>query len=447
MQISKNKKYQYFFFLILTIYTIFNGGNYNLLIQINFILLTLLYFFCLRDKNYKAHFNLFYEKNKFFILIYIIFIFYLIFQIIPLPLDMLKIFSPQKYFYLNNLSHNINFSPITLSPANSYFQILNSISIILVVFIAKMIFFTFKHLQRIYLFLSTIGFLTALIGIILYLKGNINIFVYNESNYTDAASSFFVSRTVFSIYLLFCLLASIEFLKNQSNISYSKSKNNFFLNIYIRFFIIFISIGIITSFSRIGNFLLIITIIFYLLNNLYFYKVKNVNFTFLLFAILIFDIVILGFYFGSEKLLDRFLFLKDEFSSVLSENQGLSRFEIIKFGIKEIKNFLLFGYGLGSFETLFNIEFSNNSKFFANHAHSSLVEFIGELGLIGLILLLISIIKVFKFKKKIISNNILLLFFLLILLLFDFSAHIPIIQLLFVIFFILYTKKKLITFS
>ena len=168
---------------------------------------------------------------------------------------------------------------------------------------------------------------------------------------------------------------------------------------------------------------------------------------FLLFAILIFDIVILGFYFGSEKLLDRFLFLKDEFSSVLSENQGLSRFEIIKFGIKEIKNFLLFGYGLGSFETLFNIEFSNNSKFFANHAHSSLVEFMGELGLIGLILLLISIIKVFNFKKKIISNNILLLFFLLTLLLFDFSAHIPIIQLLFVIFFILYTKKKLITFS
>ena len=75
MQISKNKKYQYFFFLILTIYTIFNGGNYNLLIQINFILLTLLYFFCLRDKNYKAHLNFFYKKNKFFILIYIIFIF------------------------------------------------------------------------------------------------------------------------------------------------------------------------------------------------------------------------------------------------------------------------------------------------------------------------------------------------------------------------------------
>jgi len=34
--ISKNKKYQYFFFFIITFYSIFNGGNSNLLIQINF---------------------------------------------------------------------------------------------------------------------------------------------------------------------------------------------------------------------------------------------------------------------------------------------------------------------------------------------------------------------------------------------------------------------------
>ena len=447
MQISKNKKYQYFFFLILTIYTIFNGGNYNLLIQINFILLTLLYFFCLRDKNYKAHLNFFYEKNKFFIIIYLIFIFYLIFQIIPLPLEVLKIFSPQKYFYLNNLSHDINFSPITLSPVNSYFQILNFISLALVASIVKMIFFTSKHLQKIYLFLSTLGFLTALLGIILYLEGNLNVFVYNETNYYDAASSFFVNRTIFAIYLLFCLLASIEFLKNQNSISYSKNKNNFFLKIYVRFFIIFISIGIVTSFSRIGNFLLIVIIIFYLLNNLYFDKIKNINFRYLLFAILIFDIAVLGFYFGSEKLLDRFLFLKDEFSSVLTENSSLSRLQLIKFGINEIQNFLFFGYGSGSFEILFNIQFLNNSRFFANHVHSSLVELIGELGLVGSILLFISIIKIFYFKNKISSNNILLLFVLFTLIIFDFSIHVPLIQLLFVIFFILYTKKNLLTFS
>ena len=53
MQISKNKKYQFLFFFILSIYIIFNGGNSNLAIQLNFILISLLYLFCLNDKNYK----------------------------------------------------------------------------------------------------------------------------------------------------------------------------------------------------------------------------------------------------------------------------------------------------------------------------------------------------------------------------------------------------------
>ena len=58
MQLSKNKKYQYSFFFILTIYTIFNGGNSNLSIQINFILVSFLFLFCLKDKNY----NFFWES-------------------------------------------------------------------------------------------------------------------------------------------------------------------------------------------------------------------------------------------------------------------------------------------------------------------------------------------------------------------------------------------------
>ena len=441
MQISKNKKHQYFFLLIIVIYNIFNGGNSNFFIQINFILLAIFYLYCLKDKNYKAHCYFFYEKNKTVIFFYLIFIFYLIFQIIPLPLEILKIFSPKKYFYLKNLSHDINFSPITLSPVNSYFQILNYLSIFLVVLIIKMIFFTFKHQQRIYLFLSISGFFTALLGIIVYFKAISNIFFYNEINIYDAASGFFVNRTVFAVYLIFCLLASVEFLKNHDT-SYSKNTNNYFLSIYVRLFIIFISIGIVTSFSRIGNFLLVTTIIFYLINNLYFDKIKNINFRYLLVAILLFDIIILGFYFGSEKILDRFLFLKEEFSISTLENPALSRLEIIKFSIKENNNFIFFGYGSGGFETLFNIEYLNNSRLFANHVHSSLVELIGELGLFGLILLLISVIKILNFQKKIISNNILILFFLFILLLFDFSIHIPIIQIMFTIFFILYTKKN-----
>ena len=41
MQLSKNKKYQYLFFSILSVFIIFNGGNSNLFIQLNFVLISL----------------------------------------------------------------------------------------------------------------------------------------------------------------------------------------------------------------------------------------------------------------------------------------------------------------------------------------------------------------------------------------------------------------------
>ena len=79
MQLSKNKKYQYLFFSILSIFIIFNGGNSNLFIQFNFILISLFFLFCLKDKNYNLHLKYFYINNKKSIFLYIIFFNLLIF--------------------------------------------------------------------------------------------------------------------------------------------------------------------------------------------------------------------------------------------------------------------------------------------------------------------------------------------------------------------------------
>jgi len=71
MRLSKNKKYQYLFFSILSLYTIFNGGNSNLSIQINFILIGFLFLYSLKDKNYNLHFLNFYKNNKISIIFYL----------------------------------------------------------------------------------------------------------------------------------------------------------------------------------------------------------------------------------------------------------------------------------------------------------------------------------------------------------------------------------------
>ena len=442
MTFTKNKKYQYLFFGILSVYTIFNGGNSNLFIQLNFILFGFLFIYCLRDKNYRLHLSNFINNNKISIFFYSLFIIYLFFQIIPLPVEMLKFISHEKYKFINILSNEISYTSISFHPSDSYFQTLNFITIFIVVLIFKMIFYTDRHINRLFIYLSFLGFISSLFAVILFLYGNTDFLIFKNLHYKDSSTGFFTNRTVFSIFLLICLVASLEILKKIHLDQDKKDDKNFFLKIYIRFFIIFITIGIITSFSRIGNFMLLITIFLYLTG---ISLSKNDNFKSfrnIILLIFLFDIIILGIYFGTSQIVDRFAFLNEEFSFYnIDNNSNITRLQIIKFSLYEIKNFLFFGYGSGAYEIIFQLKFSDTTTKFANHAHSDLIEYIGEFGLIGISLILLSLAKYF-FKLNLNVVLLILISYLLIILFFDFALHIPIIQILFVIFFILNKNSK-----
>ena len=435
MHLSKNKKYQYSFFILILIYSVFNGGNSNLLIQVNFLLISFFYILCLRDKNYNLHFKYFVKENKKSIFFYILFLFYLLFQILPLPIDSLKFFSPEKYKYLISLNSDFKFSSISLAPSNSFFQLLNFCSLLILVFILKMIFYQERHKNRLYLFLSFIGFLSALIATFLYLSGNVDILSFKSYNSSSSSTGFFVNRGVFSIFLLFCLISSLEYLGNSKNI-----KDNLITNIYVRLFVVFITIGLVTTFSRVGNFLLLNTMLFYMVNEIFFKKEKNNTFRNILLIIILVDICILGIYFGSSRIIDRFILLENEFAEIASTEVNFSRFQIIKFAFYQIYDYLFFGYGPGSFELLFQINFPDLTNKYANHAHSDLFQFIGEFGLFGFALFFLSIFSFFIKTSYNLKNN-LLLFYLIIILFFDFSLHIPFIQFLFVIFVIFNQKS------
>ena len=433
MVLSKNKKYQYLFFSILCVYTIFNGGNSNILIQLNFILISLLFLYCLKDKNYILHFKIFYLKNRISIFFYTLFLFYLVFQIIPLPIEYLKLFSPFKYDHISELSTNIQYSSISLSPSNSFFQILNFISLLILVFILKMIFYTNKHKNRLFFFLTFIGAFASCVAVYFYLIGNPDFWIIKNIN-KSAATGFFISRAVFSCFLTMCFFSGIEYLKMIDR--YRKNDADVFFNkIYIRIFLLFITIGIITSFSKIGNFLFISLITLYILQTFYINDKKNKFFLFLLLLIILFDVLILGFYFGSEKLINRYSFLQNDIYEYLpySTDNNFSRGTIVKFALSASKKFILFGYGGGGFENLFKINFNILSTNYASHAHSDIVEFIGEFGLIGFILIILSLLSLFSKKKFFSFKNFLLCYLLIFILIFDFSLHVPIIQLLFVL--------------
>ena len=445
MNLTKNKKFQYLFFLLLSVISIFNGGNSDILIQINFILWSLLFIFCVRNRNYLSHLKYFFIKNKLSIYIFLIFLIYLLFQLIPIPLDILNFFSTEKFNYLNYLNYE-NYSSISLSPSKTFFQFLNYLSILIMVLIIKMIFYKINHVFRFFYFMTFLGAFHSCFAVLLYLNGNPDILFLKNNYYAYSSTGFFINRTVFSIFLLVCLICGLEYLKNIDQNIKKKQQDNFFNKIYVRIFIVFITIGIITSFSKIGNFLLLITIFFYFFNHNFIEKNNNKLFSYVLIFIILFDIVIMGYFFGSQKLVERYFFLTNDF--VLDNNPtNITRLEIIQFSYLQIKNFFLFGYGAGSFETLFKLKFIESAPFYANHAHASVLEFFGEFGLLGFVLFIFSFYKILLNKNNYNFNFILFLTLIIIILIFDFSLHVPINQIFFVNLFLINALFKKIYFT
>ena len=446
MHLTKNKLYQLIFYTLITLMLVFNGGNYDFYVQFNFIFIAIFFFICQRDVNYKSHIKKFFLDNKKILIIYFVFLIYLIFQIIQFPIEVLKFFSPTKYELLFVLEYKNNFSSISLDPNKSFFGILNYFSLLLYLIIFKSIFYNERHVLRFYFFLSLISFIASIVAVYFYLIGNPNFLFIINSSYPDAATGFFINRTVFACFLIFGFIASLEYLNN-INLKEKKGGDNFFIRIYVRLFLLFITIGIITSFSRLGNFLFLILILIYLIK---FYLLKNYKNKFLfytLLAIILFDIFILGFFFGGEQLFDRFYFLRTELSVYTNEISQIittSRGEIAKFSLSELSNFLIFGYGTGGFEILFKNFYGQLDLAFADHAHSDLIEFMGEFGIIGTSLIIIILYQTFKKIELFETRNLFLLLFVFLILIFDFSLHIPLIQ---IILILLFSTKRKISFS
>ena len=64
----------------------------------------------------------------------------------------------------------------------------------------------------------------------------------------------------------------------------------------------------------------------------------------------------MGYFFGGDKLIERYSFLNEDFTPD-NNLTSFSRIEIINFSFSQIKDFLFFGYGAGGFETVFKLKF------------------------------------------------------------------------------------------
>ena len=285
--------------------------------------------------------------------------------------------------------------------------------------------------MKVLFFFCILGFCHAVFATYWMLIGNPSNFLIEKIHYLHASTGLFVNRAVFATFLLLCAFSGlyymVVFFQKNKITSFSLFEQVNTKIIYIRIFIIFLTIGMLTTWSRIVNFSYILVLISFLIYSKISFK-KYINpLSSIIIFILIFDITILGLIFGNAKLVERYAE-----TSLITE---VTRLRLDVFGINQFKEFWLLGYGTGAFEQVFKLFYNilPDGKI-AAHTHNDGIELIGEVGTVGItIFILLTFIYFKKLIAKIIQERERARFILLSLLLIilfiqsfvDFSLHIP----------------------
>ena len=421
---------QNLFLLIVAICLSFNASNSPLLIQLSSINFIILFLICLKNDEVLEAIKKNYMNNKSFFTIFFLYVSYLIIQIIPLPLNWIEVIAPNNYALYTSITIDKEFWSLSLDPSNSYLRILNCINFLIIFLIFPALFNRSKYLMKFLFFLCLLGFCHALFATYWMLIGNPSNFLIEKIHYPQSSTGLFVNRSVFATFLLLSAFSGLYYIvvffqKNKiTNFNFFEQINSKI--IYIRVFIIFLSIGILTTWSRAVNFsylLILLSFLFY--SKIHFKKYINPLSTIITF-ILIFDVLVLGLIFGNAKLAERYAA-----TSILHETV---RFDLHKFGFDQFKNFWLFGYGSGGFESVFKLFYNIKGEYIAKHVHNDGIELLGEVGIIGISIWLLLFLVYFKkllnrineekeFSRFILIS--LLISVLFIQSLVDFSMHIP----------------------
>ena len=382
--------------------------------------------------------------NKIFFIFFFSYIGYLIFQIIPLPLNLIEIIAPNNYDLYTSIKIDKELWSLSIDPSNSYFKILNCISFFIIFLVFPTLFNRDKYLMKFLFFVCILGFCHAIFATYWMLIGNPSNFLIQKVHYLRASTGLYVNRAVFGTFLFLTAFSGLYyivvfFLKNQiTNFNFMQQiKSKIF---FIRIFIIFLSLGILTTWSRVAN----LSYVLILLSFLFYSKInfkKYINpLSIIIIFILIFDIFVMTLFFGNARLVQRLV----EVSIV----KDYIRLDLHSFGLEQFKNFWLFGYGNGAFEQIFKLFYilpeTISNDYLARHVHNDGIELLGEVGVVGVSIF--AIITIIYFKKLL--NNInekkqfarfillsLLIFILFIQSIVDYSLHIPGIQVLLITIF------------
>jgi O-antigen ligase len=328
----------------------------------------------------------------------------ILFQIIPFPNFLVRLFSPQSYAFREMFAPDfsgIKFMTISLMPGHTMREGLELLSYFLFGFLVIKTVTKRNQIIKIFYVLVGMGVFQAFYGLFELYNPSPRVLFYKKLHYLDCVTGTFVSRNHFSGYLEMVIPLALGLILARTDLfSLSKlkwkdkilklSEKGVYKNLLFALGIILMALAVILSKSRSGVSIVVLTfILVFGMTVLYFGRVRQQQWIMSFLKVLFLIIVIVAFYIGIDATIERFAMdqiLEDVRPVVWSNTTGI------------IGDFPVFGSGLGTFEALYPAYEASSTPPLFEHAHNDYLEYLAELGGLGFMLLLGGILTMLVFS-------------------------------------------------
>jgi putative inorganic carbon (HCO3(-)) transporter len=338
------------------------------------------------------------------LVMWVAWILYIALQLLPLPMGVISILSPQAYSIHSLI--NAEWATLSVAPYLTALSLFKSICFFQLFALVLLLAPHKKQLNTIIYALIISGLVQALYGILMMvnnLEGVLfsEFFLENSGNHTSYVSGGFTSRNHMANYMAMCVAMGLGLLISQMRDSTTKNFKAHVLSLiewllspkaFVRFSILLMSAALIMTRSRMGNAafftsLLIASVIALIC----FLKGKHSprKAVILIGSLIVLDILIMGTVVGLDKVVERI-----ENTSTETEMRDESNTDALDYW----QDYPLLGSGLGTFEVPFQqYKTPDLKEYHRKYAHNDYLQFATEIGIVG-ILLLISIVILTLFR-------------------------------------------------
>lgn len=303
---------------------------------------------------------------------------YIWLQLLPLPIGVLKLLSPQaaRWYLAAAAPDTPGAVPLTLDRYATLEAACRSTAYIAFFLLSLVLLSTRDRIRFTAYALIASGVLHALYGASIGLQ-----------NPTGVASGTFANRNHYAAYLVMCLSVGIGVLIASLSGARNSSWGHFFRSLIqwmitpkmaLRLGLVIMVIALVLTRSRMGNSSFFISLLVTGAIGLILSKRATKSMVILLISLIAIDVFIVGTYFGTQRVIESIAH-----TTAKTEDRG----DVAGYALDMWIDYPVFGSGLGSFPTVFPRYSGERTPVSYTHAHNDYLEFAAEVGFIGVALL------------------------------------------------------------